>query len=256
MSLDERPAADGAIGHVVPFVWEADGKRALHFSISAIQSRIDLRRPDELDLEYTRLMMGFLLWQPQPSRIAMVGLGGGSLARFCHRHLRDAHIRVVENNPHVIALRERFDVPPDDERFVVVEDDGSQFVRFAPKRFDVLLVDGYDVDGLPRSLTTQRFFDDCARALQPGGVFVMNLYTHPVLEAQVLERIRRSFGGAVLPVLDSEGLNCVVFACHGHTLTTRRADALHRPRHLDAHAWASLRDATARVHAAWKDEFA
>ena len=51
-------------------------------------------------------MMGFLLFIPSPARILMVGLGGGSLAKFCFRHLPDAAIDVVEINPHVIALRD------------------------------------------------------------------------------------------------------------------------------------------------------
>jgi spermidine synthase len=257
MSFDEQPSPTGTdpAAHVKPFVHETGGKRALQFSVSAIQSRIDLRQPDRLDLEYTRLMMGFLLWQPRPSRIAMIGLGGGSLARFCHRHLPQAHVRVVENNPHVIALRERFDVPPDSDRFSVIGAEGSTFVRFAPKRFDVLLVDGYDIDGLPPSLSTQRFFDHCAHALQPSGIFVMNLLARPTRQAQVIERIRRAFGGVVLPVEDSEGLNSIVFASNGHALSVLSTGAPVRPRAFDAAAWASLRSAMTRVRAAWKEEF-
>ena len=53
--------------------------------------------------------------------------GGGSLAKFCYRHLPDTCITVVEINPHVIALRDEFKVPPDDRRFRVVEADGVHF---------------------------------------------------------------------------------------------------------------------------------
>ena len=67
---------------------------------------MDLRDPSALDLEYTQTMMGFLLFLPQPQRIAMIGLGGGSLAKFCHRYLPRTRIQVVEINPHVIALRD------------------------------------------------------------------------------------------------------------------------------------------------------
>jgi len=242
--------------HVKPYVQEAGGKRALHFSINAVESRIDLRHPDRLDIEYTRLMMGFLLLQPEPARIAMIGLGGGSLARFCHRHLPGAHIDVAENNPHVIALREHFLVPADSERFAVIQTDGASFVRLPPRRYDVLLVDGYDADGLPRSLSTQRFFDHCAQALQPGGVLVMNVYTQPARQIQVLERIRRSFGGVALSVFDSERTNCVVFACHGPALGSLRPGPLRRPRVLDGAAWSPLQGAFARVLAAWNEAFA
>jgi hypothetical protein len=37
-----------------------------------------LKEPYALDLEYTRAMMGFLLFRREPSDIALIGLGGGS----------------------------------------------------------------------------------------------------------------------------------------------------------------------------------
>ena len=44
----------------------------------------------------------------------MIGLGGGSLAKFCHHYLPETRITVVEINPHVIAMRRHFQVPDDD----------------------------------------------------------------------------------------------------------------------------------------------
>ena len=113
--------------HVKPFVYENLTSKALLFSICEIQSRMRLEDPYALDLEYTRTMMGFLLFQPDPKQIAMIGLGGGSLAKFCHRHLPRARIQVVEINPHVISLRDEFHVPPDDERFRVIHGDAEGF---------------------------------------------------------------------------------------------------------------------------------
>ncbi|MDE8344502.1 MAG: hypothetical protein POG24_11875, partial [Acidocella sp.] len=69
---------------------------------------MNLDDPCALDLEYSRTMMGFLLFKPEPKHIAMVGLGGGSLAKFCHRYLPATRIEVVEINPHVLALRDEF----------------------------------------------------------------------------------------------------------------------------------------------------
>lgn len=242
--------------YVRPFIDDADGKRAMHFSICTIQSRLDLARPDRLDLQYTRLMMGFLLLQPRPARLAMIGLGGGSLLRFCRRHLPATSLCVVENNPHVLALREQFMVPPDDERLHVVQADGARFMRDGADTFDVLLLDGYDAVGLPRALSTQAFFDHCARRLGPGGVLVMNLHAHAAREARILERIRRSFGGVALPVYDCERSNCIAFACHGPALRTLRLGPLQRPSGFDGEAWMSLQGDLARMLGAWREEFA
>jgi spermidine synthase len=87
---------------------------------------MQFQNPHALALEYTRTMMGFLLFNPEPQNIAMLGLGGGSLAKFCYRYLPQSRIQVVEINPQVIALRDEFHVPPDDKRFGVVRGDGAQ----------------------------------------------------------------------------------------------------------------------------------
>lgn len=239
--------------HVKPFVYESLTTKALHFSISEIQSRMDLRDPSALDLEYTQTMMGFLLFLPQPQRIAMIGLGGGSLAKFCHRYLPRTHIQVVEINPHVIALREHFHVPPDDERFQVIHGDGVHFVRYRATRPDVLMVDGFDSNGLPARLCSQRFYDDCHEMLQPGGFMVANLHYGHRHYARHLDCIQCRFDGAVLVVDDSELSNSIVFACKGTAIDAAHAGVVRRLRGLDRSAWEQLLGAFARVHRALRD---
>ncbi|MCW5658275.1 MAG: transferase [Burkholderiaceae bacterium] len=232
-----------------PFVHETLSAKALHFAYGEIQSRMQLQDPCALDLEYTRTMMGFLLFEPEPARIAMIGLGGGSLAKFCHRHLPRAEIRVVEINPHVIALRHEFHVPKDDARFCIVHADGAYFVRYPPSRFDVLLVDGFDIDGLPARLSSQRFYHDCFDALLPGGILVVNLHhDHPLYEVHV-ERIARSCDGAQLVVDNGEPQNSIVFARKGRALQAP-AGGVARPRGLAPAAAEQLKAAFARIESA------
>ncbi len=239
--------------HVRPFVYEDLTTKALHFSISEIQSRMDVRNPYALDLEYTQTMMGFLLFLPEPRRIAMIGLGGGSLAKFCHRYLERTFIQVVEINPHVLALREHFHVPPDGERFQVIHGDGAQFVRYRAVRPEVLMVDGFDSNGLPGRLCSQRFYDDCYEMLQPGGMMVANLHYGHRQYDQHLGRIQRSFGGAMLVVDDSDLSNSIVFACKGTALEAARAGVVRRPKGLDRAASEQLLDAFSRVNRALRD---
>lgn len=233
--------------HVKPYVHEGLDSKSMHFSICEIQSRMQILRPDVLELEYTRTMMGVLMFAPEPERIAMIGLGGGSLAKFCRRHVPQASMRVVEINPHVIALREAFSVPPDDARFQVVEADGARFVRETDERFDVLLVDAFDAQGMPAALGSRRFYDDCLDVLQPGGLMVVNLHAaHPHFLVY-LDRIRRSFGENVLRVDDKDGSNSVIFACKGDRLQRAVAGPLRRPAALGADAWEQLQGAFSRV---------
>ncbi len=220
--------------HVVPYVFELGGAKALHFSINEVQSRMLVDDPWALDLEYTRTMMGFLLFVPQPRRIAMIGLGGGSLAKFCHHHLPSAHIKVVEINPHVVDLRQVFHVPDDDERFSVILGDGAVMVQQEPDSCDVLLVDGFDPYGLPDELSSQHFYDGCRAMVSEGGLMVANLHRdHPGFDALV-DRIRRSFDNAVLVVHtpDKDSTNCIVFAARDDTFGTCRPGVVRAPKGL------------------------
>ena len=82
-----------------PYILETPSERCLYFSQANLQSIMSLDEPDALISAYTRKMMAFLLFNPAPRRITMIGLGGGSLAKFCYRNLRGAQITVVELDP-------------------------------------------------------------------------------------------------------------------------------------------------------------
>jgi spermidine synthase len=241
---------DLADSHVEPFVFDSRGARALHFSIHEIQSRMRLADPDALDLEYTRTMMGFLLFRPDPLDIGMVGLGGGSLVKFCHRYLAPARISVVEINPHVIRLRDEFRVPPDGARLSVLLGDGAMFVRRLPAAFDVLMIDGFDSQGMSGRLATQRFYDDCRRALRPGGLLVVNLHRLDPRLTLMIDRVRRTFSDAVLVVNDAEVRNTIVFARHGRGFDDDRPGLLRHPEGLDGPAMLELLEAFTPIIAA------
>ncbi|VTU46180.1 Spermidine synthase (plasmid) [Variovorax sp. PBL-E5] len=163
-------------------------------------------------LAYTRLMMGFLLFAPAPRRIAMVGLGGGSLAKFCYRYLPDSRIQVIEINPFVIALRDEFEIPRDDHRFHVCKGDAADYVRTVQSRYDVIMADGFDADGIPADLGSRSFYDNCFDLLEEAGILVVNLHLHHECFQTYLERIKRSFAGHVLMVNDFDLSNTIVFA--------------------------------------------
>lgn len=244
------PESQESTHHVRPFVYDTLHSKALHFTICEVQSSMRLRDPDALDLEYTRMMMGFLLFMAEPQNITMIGLGGGSLAKFCYRHLPQTRILVVEINPHVIALRDEFHIPSDDDRFSVVRADGAQYVRTSTSPCDILMVDGYDSEGLPPRLCSQRFYDDGCALMRPGGIMVVNLqYSHEHYAIH-LDRIRRSFGDSVLVAGDKDGCNSIVFARKGLGFEQIRQSAMRLPQHLDAAAAAALLPALTQVAAA------
>jgi spermidine synthase len=195
-----------------PLVSTRGGVRTLAFLPGEVQSEMRLARPAELMLAYSRAMMCFALFVPRPRHILMVGLGGGSLAKFCHRHFPHARITVVELRADVIALREQFCVPPDDARFTVVHADAATYLAGAADSVDVLVVDGFDHAGLPPALGSSRFYADCRRALRHGGVLVANIFSYDPLYPAMLGRLQLMFGGRVCWLDQVAGNNRILFA--------------------------------------------
>lgn len=183
-----------------PFVLEDGDTRFLYFSFAHVQSAMQIKKPDDLELAYTRKMMSFALFNPKPKRILMLGLGGGSLAKFCHRHFADAEITVVEINPHVLAFRNEFNVPKESERFRIVLGDAAEFVAEADQTFDVILMDAFDREGFASSVCNREFYDHLKRLLGGQGMVVANLAGDNKERAAHLRMLRRAFGESTLSI--------------------------------------------------------
>jgi spermidine synthase len=241
-------------GFEQPIVHQTELSKTMVFSDIDIQSRMSVARPDELQFEYTRLMMGVLLFQPQPKRILMVGLGGGSLAKFCYKHLPDARITVVEINPHVIALRQSFCIPDDDARFQVVQMDAAHFMAQTEQTFDVVFVDGFDQHGMPEQLCSSQFYSDCRRVLTSGGVAVANLHRFSAYRDVYVDRMESAFEGALWVANAPGTTNCVVFAMHGFTPNNKLTFSKHKPAHMDEEGWRQIAPSLARVYLAIQEK--
>ena len=179
-------------------VSETRGIRSLHLGTEAIQSSMKVNAPFELVLEYSRCMLGFMLFHPQPREILLIGLGGGSIAKWTHKFLPQANTTAVEINPQVIAVaRSHFFLPANDERLNVMEGDGAAYVAGRTGIADVLLVDGYDSVAIAPALDNDHFYRHCYDALTPDGVMVANLWgNHKNFDAS-LQRIEKAFNGLV-----------------------------------------------------------
>jgi spermidine synthase len=195
-----------------PYLTESDGILSLQFDEWSTQSEMSIDDTDELVIPYTRVIMSFLLLEPSPRHIAMIGLGGGSLAKYCYRYLPDSEITAVEINPDVIALRNEFAIPADDARFRVILGDGAEWVSEPTRQPDVLIVDGFDADGLPAQLCSQRFYDDCFAALADNGIMVVNMWKGYPHYDEYMARICHSFCGNRVIVDAGDGFNQIVLA--------------------------------------------
>lgn len=237
-------------GFEMPVIQETALSKSLVFTDLDIQSRMSLARPDELQFEYTRLMMAALLFNPKPQKILMVGLGGGSLVKFCYKHLTNAHMTVVEINPHVIALRKTFLIPDDDARLQVVHMDAADFVANSDELFDLIFVDGFDHQGLPEQLCSEKFYSDSRALLSPEGLMVANLPRFsPYLQVYV-DRVASVFE-AISVVVQAPGTsNCVLFAMEDSQRMKSLSFSRIKPEYLSDEAWQQVLPSMARTYLA------
>ena len=207
LKFGKRRAADDGLE-----VTEERGVRTLHLGSQAIQSAMRVSRPWDLELAYTRAMMGFLMFAPVPANVLMIGLGGGSLAKFIRKQRPQTHITAVEIDPRVIAAaRGHFELPANDATLDVIEGDGALYVRQHPASADVILLDGFDAGNQVEALATQTFYAACRRALRPGGVLVVNLWGRDREFAEYFARLERAFDGEVGWISVQNKTNVIVF---------------------------------------------
>jgi spermidine synthase len=192
---------------------EKKGVRYLHLGGPAVQSAMRLNDPFGLELEYTRAMMSFLLFQPAPRRACLIGLGGGSIAKFFHRRLVDTRLVSVEINPEVVAAAHAyFNLPPDDERLSVLTADGAAYVFDHAHSQDVLMIDGYDAKRIVEDLASPPFLGACRAMLNAGGVALFDLWGSDKSFDLYLQRIDAAFSGHTLLLPSERKSNIIVLA--------------------------------------------
>ncbi len=212
-----------------PFIVDSRSLRRLQFDPRSIQSVMRRHDPDALHLAYTRTMMASLLLAPAPRRILLLGLGGGSLAKFCYRYLPRAAITAVEIDSDVIALRDEFRVPADDQRLRVVAGDAVRYIATRSGCAEIILVDTCDRNGMVSSLASPDTYLHLRRSLSRNGVAAINACGSARVVASHVARVRGVFGAHVwtLPVANER--NLIILAAK-HSLRE------HSDRVLDARA--------------------
>lgn len=218
--LNEPPDADaqslsarllgGAYGK--PFVIDDGVTRRLYFDMAYVQTEMTIDRPYALNFAYTRKMMGFLLFVPRPKHIVIVGLGGGSLTKFCHRQLPRTRITTVEVDHQVIAFGDLFELPEQDGRYSLIAANARDYFANTTDRADVVLLDGCDRHGVAPEFCNGQFYRSVRSRLKERGVLVMNLVGSADAYRENLGVMRDVFNGNIIVQNVTEGGTKVAFA--------------------------------------------
>ena len=150
-----------------------------------VQSRVNLKAPHTLVAPYARSMFASYLYQPQPRRVLIVGLGGGAMIRFLTHYEPQAQVDAVEIDPAVVRLADQYFDVRSGGNVGVHTADAVAFVASVTDRYDLILMDAFlrpssdtDTTGVPTRLKTLEFLGRLKQALAPGGVVAFNINEH------------------------------------------------------------------------------
>ena len=198
---------------------ELDGVRYLHLGDSPwVQSAIRLDAPHALELEYVQQMTAWLLFLHAPTQIALLGLGGGSLARWNLSHLRKSRLVAVEHNPAVVlAAKSMFGLPVESPRFEIAHQDAFEWVRAArPASYGVVQVDLYDSEADGPVLDSTDFYRATRRLLSDsGGLLAVNLFGRPQALKKSLAHLKIAFDERIRLLAPTQAGNRVALCFHG-----------------------------------------
>ena len=174
--------------------------RHLHLGSIWIQGSMLMDEPTALVHEYIQRMMAWLMLIDPPTaprrQAVQLGLGAGSLTKFCALEM-GMRSTAIELNPQVLhACRGWFHLPMDNPRMKVVLADAAQEIR--QKRWqgvvDALHVDLYDHEAAAPVLDSPDFYADCRRTLTDDGCMTVNLFGRSSSFDRSVERIASAFG--------------------------------------------------------------
>lgn len=156
-------------------VYEHAGARILQFERNR-QSSMLLDDPYETDIEYVAYLHLTLAVTPHATRTLVIGLGGGSLVKRMWRDYPWMSIDAVELDAEVVEVaRAFFELPEDDDRLRVIVGDGRAHLERTAQTYDIVVIDAFDDDHIPRPLTTDEFLRTVRGRLSADGVVAYNV---------------------------------------------------------------------------------
>ena len=186
--------------------------RTLTFGNAVEQSRIDLDHPQRLVQVYTRAMLLGLLLVARPTRVLVLGLGGGSLVQALLAVDPDIAVDACEARALVVDVAREYLALPRTDRLKVSVGDALTHVRTASRRYDLILVDLYGAEGMHPDQGNGFFLRGCRQRLRRGGLLVSNHWSGAFADnRRAYAALASTFPGGLLH-LQVAGGNSIAYA--------------------------------------------
>ena len=175
--------------------------RCLKFTLIRKNSRqtcIDRNKPQRLVFDYAKMTLSALLLKPDPERILIIGLGGGTLPNALRDILPGAVIDTVEIDEAVVRVAKQFFGFAEDKQNRVYVQDARVFGKRAALRgeqYGLIILDAFDGEYIPEHLMTAEFLSEMRGLLSNDGVLVANTFASSKLYDYESATYAEAFGG-------------------------------------------------------------
>lgn len=206
--------------------------RSLYFGTKSRQSCMLHANPNFLTLLYTQAMMASLLFISVPKSILLIGLGGGSHAKFLLHHFPDCIIDAIESREKVVKVAYGYFMLPETPRLRITIGNAQDMISDIEKnKYDLILIDAFNSLDVNPSITNRNFISECRNRLNDNGVLTINLWSKAEDFKRTFRVINRAFDGNVLRYLVKKRSNIILFAAN-KTLNTSYLNNLHTKARL------------------------
>jgi spermidine synthase len=159
-------------------VFRRGGYRGFVFKSSPnlIQGWQNITEPLDFRSEFVELQLAATMCVPRPRRVAVLGLGLGTVPRTLRCMYPPVEIEAVEIRSEVVSVAKRyFGLMPDALFGVTIADAGEWVKQARHKRYDAVYVDLYSDKGLSDVAKQEDFMFQLSRIVRPGGLLSFNL---------------------------------------------------------------------------------
>jgi len=181
-------------------VEDNDDLRCLKFNVKSTktqQSCFLKSQPQQLVFNYTKLLMASLLFNTQPKRILIVGLGGGTMSNTLAQLYPQSHIDNIEIDPAVIKVARDYFGFFENDRITTYNQDGRIFIKRAllkKQSYDWIILDAFNGDYIPEHLMTKEFLQEAKTLLSDNGILSSNTFSLSELYAHESATYKAVFG--------------------------------------------------------------
>lgn len=197
--------------------------RCLKFNVKSsktYQSCQFKSQPQLLVFNYTKLLTASLLLMPEPKRILIIGLGGGTMSNALAQLYPQSHIDNVEIDQAVINVARDYFGFIENNNVTAHSQDGRIYIKRAllkKQKYDWIILDAFNGDYIPEHLMTKEFLEEAKVLLNEKGVLSANTFAISKLYAHESATYKAVFGDFYQVVNKTDFNRVIIVSRNGFT---------------------------------------